>query len=432
MLDTLTKLPGRWCFFQDLEESVARAQSAPGVLGLLIIQVRKLRKINSELGYHVGDLVLAELSSRLAHCLRRSDILARTGDSEFALILPSLVGVGQAVLAANKISEISKVPFDVGGQSIRVRVAVGIALCPDHAGDSMRLMFCAESALSTARTLAEGHAVYSCEQDIETVSALALEAELERAIEDGEIDLHYQPKIDLRTREVAGVEALARWTSSSQGPVRPDIFIEIAEQSGLILPLTLLTLNSAVRQCRELQESFGDLSVAINLSATILNEHELDEMLNRALRIWDTEADQLILEVTESAMMADPTASLDTLSRLRSTGVKISIDDFGTGYSSLAYLKNLPVNELKIDRSFVMSMVADAGDAKIVKSVVDLAHNFDLTVVAEGIENQETLDQLASMSCEYAQGFYMGRPMPFDDLFSWMKDSRWARAIIAA
>ena len=161
----------------------------------------------------------------------------------------------------------------------------------------------------------------------------------------------------------------------------------------------------------------------------ILNEHELDDMLNRALGIWDTEADQLILEVTESAVMADPTASLDTLSRLRSTGVKISIDDFGTGYSSLAYLKNLPVNELKIDRSFVMNMVADDGDAKIVKSVVDLAHNFDLTVVAEGIENQEALDQLASMTCEYAQGFYMGHPMPFDELLSWMRDSRWGRAV---
>ena len=177
MLDRLTKLPGRWCFFQDLEDSVAQVQTAPGVLGLLIVEVRKLRKINSELGYHVGDLVLAELSSRLADCLRPSDILARIGDSEFALILPSLIGVGQAVLAANKICEISKVPFDVGGQSIRVRVAIGVALCPDHAGDSMHLMFCAESALSTARTLAEGHAVYSCEQDIETVSALALEAD---------------------------------------------------------------------------------------------------------------------------------------------------------------------------------------------------------------------------------------------------------------
>lgn len=422
----LTQLPDRASFFQALEKCVAKARREPSVIGLVLVQVRKLREINSELGYHAGDLILSEFAARIAGCLRPSDVMARISGSEFALILPSLIGSGQAVLAANKISEISTESFDIDGQTIRLRVAVGAAVYPDHAQHSMHLMNCAESALAVAKTLTESHAVYSDEQNRPTTSVLSLETELEAAIESGEIEAYYQPKIDLRTRQIAGVETLARWVSPSQGPVRPDFFIAIAEQSGLILPLTLLILNVALRELRDVQETF-DLSVAVNLSATILNDHEVDTLVNRALSIWGTATDQLILEVTESAMMADPTASLRTLSRLNSTGVKISIDDFGTGYSSLAYLKSLPVNELKIDKSFVMNMVGNEGDAKIVKSVVDLAQNFDLTVVAEGIENQETFDRLATMGCEYAQGFYMGHPMPIDDLVTWIEESPWGR-----
>lgn len=428
MLDELTRLPGRTRFFLELEQQIERTPQTGRVLGLVVLRTRKLRKINRELGYEAGDRILREISLRLARCLRSSDVMTRISGSEFALILPGLIGVGQAVLAANKIGAVVREPFQIYDLTIRLRLAVGVAVYPDHARDAKSLMARAESALSTAGSMHSGQAVYAPNEKV-TKFELPLEAELETAIENGELEVHYQPKIDLAKQKISGVEALTRWVSPSQGPVPPDVFIPIAEQSGLILPLTLLTLNVALRACRELQRAFPDFSVSVNLSPSILNEHAVDELVKRALSIWGTEAKQLTLEVTEGAMMADPAASLETLCRLRSTGVRMSIDDFGTGYSSLAYLKNLPVHELKIDKSFVINMVDNGDDAKIVKSIVDLAHNFELEVVAEGIENQEAFDRLAAMGCEFAQGFFMSRPLPLDGLLNWMNVSRWGRQV---
>lgn len=428
IVDELTSLPGRARFFSELEKHIEQTADTTRVLGLVIVRTRKLRKVNRELGYEAGDQILREISARLARCLRPTDIMTRISGSEFALILPALIGIGQAVLAANKIGAVVREPFEIYDLTIRLRLAVGVAVYPDHAPDAKSLVARAESALSVAGAIQAGQAVY-VPKKTEPQFELPLEAELETAIENGEIDVHYQPKIDLSKQVISGVEALARWVSPSQGPVRPDIFVRIAEQSGLILPLTLLTLNVSLRACRELQRAFPDFSVSVNLSPSILNEHDVDELVKRALSIWGTEANQLTLEVTEGAIMADPAASLETLRRLRSTGVRISIDDFGTGYSSLAYLKNLPVNELKIDKSFVLNMIDNHGDAKIVKSIVDLAHNFELAVVAEGIENQGTFDRLAAMGCEFAQGFYMSRPLPLDGLLAWMNLSRWGRHV---
>ncbi len=423
----LQSLPDRARLLDELDECVERSGYGAEMFGLILIKLKGLGTINGELGHEIGNLVLEEFATRLMDCIRPSDRAFRTTGAKFAVLIPSLIGAGQAELAISKISKMARQPMDVSSHSLRLNLNAGLAIYPEHAQDPQKLIYCAETALNSAKSLAKTFEVYSKKQITKTLSVLSLEAELEKAIDNGDIELHYQPKINLDTQEVAGVESLARWTSEAHGPVRPDIFIDIAEQSGLILPLTLLTINLALRQGRELQSLCQEFSVGINLSASVLNNSEVRELITRALRIWGTEPDQLTLEITESAMMTDPKKSLEILKSLRSEGVSISIDDFGTGYSSLSYLKNLPVNELKIDKSFVLNMMEDEGDAKIVKSVIDLAHNFDLAVVAEGIENQESLDQLKQMGCDYAQGFFIARPMPFDDLMEWLGKSSWGK-----
>ncbi len=431
MLGQLQILPNRASLLKELDECIARSGHGAELFGLILLKLRGLGTINGELGNEVGDLVLDEFSNRLMDCLRPTDLAFRTTGSKFAVLIPSLVGAGQAELAIKKITGAAKQTVEVNGHSLRMNVNAGLAVYPEHAQDPQKLIYCAETALNSAKSLAKTFAIYSKKQITRTLSVLSLETELEKAIENGEIELHYQPKINLKTQEVAGVESLARWTSKVHGAVRPDVFIEIAERSGLILPLTLLTVNLALRESRELQGFSQEFSVGINLSAAVLNNPEVHELIKRALGIWGTDPDQLTLEITESAMMEDPNKSLQILKTLRSEGVSISIDDFGTGYSSLSYLKNLPVNELKIDKSFVLNMMEDEGDAKIVKSVIDLAHNFDLAVVAEGVENQESLDQLAEMDCDLAQGFYIARPMPFEEFQKWLDSSSWGKRATA-
>ncbi len=427
----LQSLPDRARLLDELDECIARSGHGAELFALILLKLRGLGTINGELGNEVGDLVLDEFSNRLMECLRPSDLAFRTTGAKFVVLVPSLVGAGQAELAIKKISQAAKQSVDVNGHSLKLNVTAGLAVYPEHAQDPQRLIYCAETAMSSAKSLAKAFAVYSKKQITKTLSVLSLETELEKAIDNGDIELHYQPKINLKSQQVSGVESLARWKSKAHGAVRPDVFIEIAERSGLILPLTLLTVNVALRQSRELQGWSREFSVAINLSAAVLNDPEVCELIKRALGIWGNEPGQLTLEITESAMMEDPRKSLKILTSLRSEGINISIDDFGTGYSSLSYLKRLPVNELKIDKSFVLNMMQDEGDAKIVKSVIDLAHNFDLAVVAEGIENQESLDQLAEMGCNFAQGFYIARPMPFEDLKKWLSSSSWGKQTIA-
>ena len=427
MNGSLQTLPDRARLLDELDECIIRSGHGAELFGLILIKLKGIGTINGELGNEIGDLVLEEFSSRLRDCLRPTDQAFRTTGAKFAVLIPALIGAGQAELAINKISKVARQPIEVNGQSLRLNLNAGLAIYPTHAQDPHKLIYFAETALNSAKSLAKTFEVYSKKQVTKTLSVLSLESELEKAIENGDIELHYQPKVNLDTQEVAGVESLARWTSKVHGPVRPDIFIDIAEQSGLILPLTLLTINLALREGRELQRFCEEFSVGVNLSALVLNNPEVRELITRALNIWGTEPEQLTLEITESAMMTDPNKSLEILKSLRAEGLSLSIDDFGTGYSSLAYIKNLPVTELKIDKSFVLNMMEDEGDAKIVKSVVDLAHNFDLAVVAEGVENQESLDQLRQMGCDYAQGFYIARPMPFDDLVKWLDSSSWSK-----
>lgn len=423
--DVKNEILPRSYFLDALAEGIEQARRREQMIGIVLVQIGNLDTIGETFGYRVADEVLEAFVTRLSTTWCDSHTVGLFTNTKVAIVLRQIVGQGQVNLAANKIQRSFHDQVDVGGKAIKLRIAVsGTVLSGPNIGMD-RLMRTAERALVQANQRPDGLHIVGETSGSDELDRLTLEAELSTAVDNGELELHYQPKIGLRSGKIVGVESLARWTSDSHGPIRPDIFIDIAERSGLILPLTLLTLNIALRQSAELQDSLGDLTIAVNLSAAILSDPYVNELIKRAVTIWGMDPTRLVLEVTESAVMEEPLAALNTLNLLRETGARVSIDDFGTGYSSLAYLKNLPVNELKIDKSFVMKMVDNDDDAKIVKSVIDLAHNFDLTVVAEGVENEESLDSLTSMGCDVAQGFYLGRPMPFDRLVEWNAQSTW-------
>jgi len=271
----------------------------------------------------------------------------------------------------------------------------------------------------------ENYAFYTKQETFNGYSNLTISRELDNAIDNSELTLLYQPKVDLLKRRVCGAECLMRWTNHKIGSVPPDVFIPIAENSGRIIELTLWSLNAAFKQAQHLHTYWPDFQIAINLSAATLRDPELIELVKRALNIWSIDPDKIILEITESAMMYDPVRSFDILLNLSQFGFNLSIDDFGTGYSSLAYLKRLPVNELKIDKSFISDMATDAGDMTIARSIIELAHNFKLKVTAEGIENTETMDMLCTMGCETAQGYFIARPMDDTKLHEFIQYSDW-------
>lgn len=410
-----------------LQQHVERSRRDGTLLGVILIRVRRISELNTSFGYEAGNWLLTGVRERIGRILRQNDVIERVGDHEFALVIPSLKNAGHASLAANRIVDILEEPFETEGHDIKAQVSIGVSLFPDHAQDADSLLRLADMALTGA--LASNSAIKICNDlpDKVPISSFIIESELRHALMNDEFILYYQPKIDLASRQVCGAEALSRWNSPSRGFVPPDVFIPVAEQTDLMLPFTLWTLNLAARQFAEFYRRCGDFSVAVNLSATILYDADVVDLVTRTIKIWGIRPEQLILEVTESAMMVDPKSSLETLNRFHDLGIKLAIDDFGTGYSSLAYVKKLPVDELKIDKSFVMNMDKDKGDAMIVRTVIDMAHNFEIAVTAEGVESQSILEQLIDLGCEYAQGFHMARPMPQVDMDKWLQESSWAK-----
>ncbi|HKK13259.1 MAG TPA: bifunctional diguanylate cyclase/phosphodiesterase [Gammaproteobacteria bacterium] len=394
------------------------------VAAVVILDVHRFRDVNACFGYQAADRLLGALCARLKTALRDEDELVRINGDEFAVILPRLVNEDHVNLAANKILKTLASPFVADRRPVQLKATLGIALYPLHAAECEGLLLRADWALRHARANGLDYMVFNEQCRLSRQGPLLMESELKRALDDNELVLHFQPKIDLSTGHVCGAESLARWLHPDKGLVFPDTFIPVAEQTGLIVPLTLWSLNAALMQCAACRRKWDWLSVAVNLSPRVLHDPDVVDLVARALRIWGTDPGHLTLEITEGAMMLDPARSLETLRRIHDLGVVLSIDDFGTGYSSLAYLKKLPVRELKIDKSFVLNMAEDEDDAKIVRSIIDLAHNFDLAVIAEGVENQATLERLTAMGCDYAQGFHVARPMDADDVGRWMFESR--------
>ena len=409
----------RRCFLDALSGVLSATDR--GLVGVLVLRIPRIHEINVNYGYEVSDQVVSEVQARIAGAVRECDTVERVEDAGFALILPQLLGSSQAELAAVKIMQACKSRFLVGDHDITVQVNIGVALYPSSALDAAGLFRCAELALAQANDSPTGYGLYSSvlEKRSKNVHSYVLERALHEAIDRDEIYLCLQPKIDLRTGRLVGAEALARWTRANGEVVSPDVFIPIAERSSLIVQITLWSLNAALRSCGDYFGRFPGFSVAVNLSPIALGDPDIFDFVTQSASIWCTDKCQLTLEITEGALIEDPEAAIATLNKFHNESIRLSIDDFGTGYSSLSQLGRLSVGELKIDKSFVMGVIESDRNAKIVRSIIDLAHNFDMTVVAEGIEDAATLKFLAALGCDYGQGFYIGRPMRLDAFAVW-------------
>jgi diguanylate cyclase (GGDEF)-like protein len=410
--DALTGLPNRELFRDRIDQTVRSSRRTGDKAAVMIMDLDHFKEINDTLGHHMGDLLLEEVARRLRRALRESDTVARLGGDEFGVLLPRVDSEQDAALVAQSLLMHLREPFVLEGMRLEIDASVGLALHPKHGEDVETLQQRADIAMYSAKQSGRGHAVFEPELDRHSPRRLALAGGLRSAIVEGQIQLYYQPKADLRTGRIMGCEALARWDHPEFGIVGPSEFVPIAEQTGLITPLTSFVLDAALRQVREWKDSGLELSVAVNLSARSFLDTQLAVEIPRLLGRHGVEAELLELEITESMLMTDPARAEATLQRLSTIGLTLSVDDFGTGYSSLANLKRLPVDVIKIDKSFVMEMAVDASDAAIVRSTIDLAHNLGLKVVAEGVESEDAWRHLEALGCDYAQGYYLSRPLP--------------------
>ncbi|HEX3447901.1 MAG TPA: EAL domain-containing protein [Isosphaeraceae bacterium] len=420
--DELTGLPNRSHLQHELERRL-NGRSSANPFALLLIDLDRFKEINDALGHHYGDLLLQAIAPRLRDVIGDSGIAARIGGDEFGILVPGADGAS-AVRVAESVLAALRQPIVIKGRALDVGASIGVALCPGHADDPIAMLQCADIAMYAAKRNRVGCLVYAAERPEFQPVRVALIGELRRGIEQNQLLLHYQPKINLRTRAVEGVEALVRWLHPREGLLPPSQFIELAEETGLIKPLSLWTLQTALLQCRVWRQEGSALNVAVNLAADVLREPDLLEMIVANLQISDTLPGWLTLEITESAVMADPKSAKAMLGRLRGMGVRIAIDDFGTGYSSLGYLRDLPVDEIKIDRSFVQRVTSGDPNASIVRSVIDLGRNLGLKVVAEGAEDKETVELLESLGCDYVQGFYFSKPLAPADFAAWLARSQ--------
>jgi diguanylate cyclase (GGDEF)-like protein len=422
--DALTDLPNRVLLHDRLQQAIRAAQRDRTSVALLVMDLDRFKEVNDTFGHHIGDLLLEQLGERLGAVLRNSDTIARLGGDEFAVLLPTAT-VDDAHQIAERLLQVLDQPFALGGLQLQIDASIGIALSPDHGSDADTLLRRADVAMYVAKRGSTGHALYAAEQDQHSPMRLAMVSELRRAIEHNELSLYFQPKVSLESGKVTCVEALVRWQHPTHGLLGPDLFVPIAEQTGLIRPLSRWVVDAALRQCNRWRQEGLDLAVAVNLSMRNLHDPEIADMIRQLLTRWGVPPACLTIEITESSLMADAVRAMDVLSRLRTMGVGVSIDDFGTGYSSLAYLKRLPVHELKIDKSFVAHMASDDNDAAIVRSTIGLAHDLGLRVVAEGVEDQATWDLLSALGCDVTQGYFISRPVPALVLGEWLGTARW-------
>jgi diguanylate cyclase (GGDEF)-like protein len=422
--DAVTLLPNRGLLDDTLRQALASAHRARHALALLMLDVEDFKDINSTLGHTAGDTVLRHVGRRIQRALRDTDTIARLGNDEFAVVLPGS-DADRAVRVVRRILESLEGDLVVEDATLDVRASVGIALYPAHATTSHRLIQRASAAMSAAKTAESRFSMYAPEADRQSRQRLTLSRELKIAIETQQLVWHYQPKVDLRNKKVLGFEILAYWLHPTERLLPPGRFIGVAERTGLIRGLTLKAIESGLNACGQWQAVNVPAIVAVNLSPKTLKDERFPDDVGLLLEASGLTPSSLELEITESVMMTDQVKALATLERLREMGIRLSIDDFGTGYASLNYLRTLPVQELKIDRSFVADL-ARHGNVMIVRSMIDLAHNLGLTVVAEGVESGDVWDQLVALDCNAAQGFFISRPVPYEAMAAWL--SKWHMA----
>jgi diguanylate cyclase (GGDEF)-like protein len=419
--DALTGLPNRTLLLDRAAQAIRQADRELVPAALLLIDLDRFKEVNDTLGHHCGDQLLVQVGQRLRAALRGVDTVARLGGDEFAVLLPRITTGEGAVTVAGKLQAALQEPFTLQGLALEVEASIGLALYPEHGSDPDELLQRADIAMYVAKDTHAGFVLFDRRQDQHSPRRLALLGELRRAIEGRQLLLHYQPKIDAHSGQVLGVEALVRWQHPTHGLVPPAEFIPLAERTGLIGPLTHYVMDAALHQCRDWRQAGHELPVAVNVSARRLLDLAFPDEVAELLARWEVPARLLVVEITESAIMADPAHAMQILGRLNQMGVGLSIDDFGTGYSSMAYLKSLPVHELKVDRSFVSQMTSNSSDAVIVRSTVDLGRNLGLRVVAEGVEDQTTLEALDALGCDAVQGYHVSRPVTPDDLIDWLQ-----------
>ncbi|MCL6584189.1 MAG: EAL domain-containing protein [bacterium] len=422
--DALTGLPNRNMLKECLREAILAGESEKKPFGLLIMDLNRFKEVNDTLGHNSGDVLLQQIGQRLRQALPEEDVLARLGGDEFAVFLPG-ADIEAAIGVARLIIQTLREPFTLEGLTLDISTSLGLSLYPDHGQEVNLLIQRADVAMYQAKNSGSGYSVYDPAYDQYNHRRLAMIGGLRRAIEDNQLVLYYQPKIDLKTGCICGLEALVRWQHPEYGFMPPDQFIQLAEQTDLIRPLTLWVLNEALKQSSQLLSQGIEISMAVNLSIRNLQDENFPDQVRELLEKWGISPNLLELEITETNIMANPELAMCVLKRLSNMGIHLAIDDFGTGQSSLAYVKRLPVHEIKIDKSFVMSMEANNSDVMIVNTAVDLGHNLGLSVVAEGVENKETYDRLAILGCNVAQGYFISRPLPATQLVSWIHESRW-------
>jgi len=421
--DELTGLPNRSLLRERMEYTIAISKRESGVFSLLLMDLDRFKDVNDTLGHAAGDELLKRVAPRLCSLTRESDTVARLGGDEFAVLLPG-TGLTQSIVVANKLAELLETPFEINGHHLNIGVSTGICIYPAH-GDTVEVLLQhADTAMYMAKRRDQSdssYAIYDTGQDRHTLENLTLLGELREAIRHGEFTLQYQPKIRIADGRPCGVEALVRWNHPRHGLIPPAKFIPLAEQTGQIPALTRWVLNATFQQYNRWREAGWRIPVAVNISPRDLRDIQFAEHVRDLLDRWQVPPADLTLEFTEGSMMDDPDRTTDVISRLYGMGLKLSIDDFGTGYSSFSYLKQLPVPEIKIDRSFVQDMLHNERDAVMVRSIINLAHNMGLKVVAEGVETREILDLLEILACDQAQGFGIARPLTPAQLEEWMR-----------
>ena len=412
--DTLTGLANR----VQLRDRLAAAHGS--VVGVLLMDLDGFKEINDTLGHHHGDVLLRQVAARLRHQTRGGDLVTRLGGDEFAVLLPSPASEAECVAVAQRILEGLEGPMEVEGAEVDVRASIGIAVAAVDGQGIDDLLSRADVAMYHAKETGQGWALYTDELNVHTPERLALVADLRRAVDGGDLLLHYQPKVDLATGALEGVEALVRWRHGERGLLEPADFVGLAEHTGLIRPLTRWVVREALRQSVRWREEGLEVPLAVNLSVRALTR-ELAADVSALLAEAGAQPDWLELEITESMVMQNPSEALEVLDALSALGVALAVDDFGTGHSSLRYLKRLPVREIKIDRSFVIDMDRDESDRAIVRSTIELARHLDLAVVAEGIESAAVLEDLRELGCQFGQGFHISPPLGPDALLAWAR-----------
>jgi diguanylate cyclase len=422
--DDLTGLANRALLAERAGRAVQEADRYGNQLGLLLIDLNKFKEVNDTLGHHTGDVLLKQVAKRLQTASRDVDLVARLGGDEFAILLPRIGSVENAATIATRIHEALCLPVEIDGVQLEVGASVGVAVYPLHSANAEQLLQHADIAMYAAKRGRHGMAVYAAGLDDHSTAQLTLTSELRHAIQHDELVLHYQPQANAHTGEICGAEALIRWQHPRRGLLGPLEFIPIAEDNGLIQSLTHWVLGNALGQCQRWLAAGEAVPVSVNVSADCIQNEAFPTAVAELLGRYAVPAHMLTLELTENAMITNPTRAGAVMRELGERGVRLSIDDFGTGYSSISFLHTLPVHEMKLDRGFVTTMRSDPGNNAIVRALLDLGHRFKLQVVAEGVEDGDTWTELNALGCHAIQGFYFGKPMAAAEFGRWLHGQR--------